>query len=371
MTLNKQISDLIDSPSSESYSQLLDAFKSISRNKVSLKIAKVKSVKLSENQQEQYVYDIGMKNTENPWFFGNNILAHNSCYFTAYPALKKEIDSGDICWEPEDYIQIYNDIAVKVSETFPDFLKDKFNVPTDKSTGIIASNREIVAKSALFIKKKRYAALMVDKEGIRYDTDGKEGKVKVVGLDLRRSDTPKFMQEFLMELLTDTLKMKGEDYVIDKIREFKIKFSEMDPWKQGTPKTVNKISHYNDMLESALKAQLEGRHVPIRVPGHVQAGINWNYLRLIHGDKHSPKISNGTKSIVCKLIESSDNQFSSIAYPTDIVHLPTWFTDLPFDVAGMEQAVVDKKISNLLSVLKWDLSRTQPQSQHFESLFGF
>ena len=34
-------------------------------------------------------------------------------------------------------------------------------------------------------------------EGFRSDVDGKPGKVKAMGLDLRRSDTPVFMQEFL------------------------------------------------------------------------------------------------------------------------------------------------------------------------------
>ena len=32
--------------------------------------------------------------------------------------------------------------------------------------------------------------------------DGKAGKVKAMGLDLRRSDTPVFMQEFLSEAIT-------------------------------------------------------------------------------------------------------------------------------------------------------------------------
>ena len=69
--------------------------------------------------------------------------------------------------------------------------------------------REIVAKSGLYITKKRYAALVVDNEGFRTDQDGKPGKVKAMGLDLRRSDTPVFMQEFLKELLEMVLTDKS------------------------------------------------------------------------------------------------------------------------------------------------------------------
>ena len=66
---------------------------------------------------------------------------------------------------------------------------------------VIAAGREIIAQSGLYITKKRYAALVIDNEGFRTDIDGKPGKVKAMGLDLRRSDTPVFMQEFLSEIL--------------------------------------------------------------------------------------------------------------------------------------------------------------------------
>ena len=43
---------------------------------------------------------------------------------------------------------------------------------------------------------------------------------------------------------------------------------------------------------------------------------------------------------------------------------------LPFDEADMEKAVVDKKVENLLGVLKWDLSQTDTTNT-FHSLFEF
>ena len=49
---------------------------------------------------------------------------------------------------------------------------------------VIAAGREIVAKSGLYITKKRYAALVVDNEGFRTDGDGKAGQSKSNGLGL-------------------------------------------------------------------------------------------------------------------------------------------------------------------------------------------
>jgi DNA polymerase elongation subunit (family B) len=59
----------------------------------------------------------------------------------------------------------------------------------------------------LFITKKRYAVLNYDKEGKRLDVDGKPGKIKAMGLDLKRSDTPEYMQNFLEEILMDVLQL--------------------------------------------------------------------------------------------------------------------------------------------------------------------
>ena len=50
-----------------------------------------------------------------------------------------------------------------------------------------------------------------DKEGNRTDTGGSQGKMKAMGLDLKRSDTPVFVQNFLSELLMMVLTNKTED----------------------------------------------------------------------------------------------------------------------------------------------------------------
>ena len=73
----------------------------------------------------------------------------------------------------------------------------------------------------MYITKKRYAALVVDNEGFRTDIDGKVGKVKAMGLDLRRSDTPVFMQEFLSELLLMVLTDKPRTDVLERITVFR------------------------------------------------------------------------------------------------------------------------------------------------------
>ena len=62
-----------------------------------------------------------------------------------------------------------------------------------------------------------------DKEGRRTDVNGKPGKIKAMGLDLKRSDTPRVIQDFLSEILEDVLTGSQRQEVVNKILKFKQK----------------------------------------------------------------------------------------------------------------------------------------------------
>jgi len=300
----------------------------------------------------------------------------DSTYFSAYPILKPEIDKGEIQWDKDTITSYYEAVCEEVNKTFPNYMNKAFHTTVDLGA-IIAAGREISAQSGLFITKKRYAALVYDNEGKREDADGKPGKVKAMGLDLKRSDTPAFMQEFLKELLMMTLTDAGEDAVIKRIIEFRKEFRSMDSWKKGTPKRVNNLTKFRGVVANydkvKNKAIRDGRSAKDikkpALPGHVRAALNWNQLCKINDDKYSLEITDGMKTIVCKL---KDNPlgFTSVGYPTDETRLPQWFQELPFDDDLMEHTIITKKLDNLLGVLKWDLDAGSAHNT-FADLFDF
>ena len=313
---------------------------------------------------DDYVYDLSIADGD-PFFFANDILVHNtdSCYFTAYPILKEQIKNGDLSWDKETCIGLYDGIADQANSSFPAFMERAFHAPR-KNGEIIKAGRELIGDRTLFITKKRYAINIFDKEGKRKDKDGKMGDIKAMGLDLKRADTPKYIQDFLMNVLCMVLQEgKSRDEVIEKIKDFKQTLSEQDSWTKGSPKGVNKLTMYGD-LEANSKT---GR---ANMPGHVRAALNYNYLRKINGDNYSMKIVDGMKVIVCKLKQNALG-FTSIAYPTDELRLPTWFCELPFDDNEMERTLVDEKIENLLGVLNWDLRSNTDTNSTFDQLFTF
>jgi hypothetical protein len=293
----------------------------------------------------------------------------DSVYFSATPALPE----GEVL-DMDSAIKLYDHVSDQVSATFPQFLKDNFNVP--KSSGeVMKAGREVVGRAGLFITKKRYAIQCLDIEG--YQPEG--GKLKAMGLDLKRSDTPEFIQDFLEEILIDCLNGVGEDEVIEKIREYKKYFRTLEPWKKGMPKRANNMTMYSARVMQQAKVPenyrlhkldaIKKESQSTMVPGHVRASINWNNLKQANSDNYSITITDGAKVIVCRM-KSNPMGYTSVAYPTDELNIPKWFKELPFDEDAMEEAVLDKKVSNVIGAMGFDLSRMH-DSETLQAFFEF
>jgi DNA polymerase elongation subunit (family B) len=283
----------------------------------------------------------------------------DSVYFSAWPIIKDDVEAGRMEWNKEICVQLYDSIAEQVNQSFPAFMEQAFHCPRELGA-IIKGGRELVASRGLYITKKRYAVLIFDKENKRLDVDGKPGKVKAMGLDLKRSDTPKVVQDFLSKILMDVLCGAQEQEILTKIVTFREEFITRPAWEKGTPKRVNKLTYYGDM---------EKKHGKFNMPGHVRAAINWNTLKRMFSDNYSQKITDGQKIIVCKLKDNPIG-YTSVAYPVDENHLPEWFLTLPFDHNAMESTIVDGKVENLLGVLNWNLSSTVGNNNSFNQMFG-
>ena len=293
----------------------------------------------------------------------------DSVYFSAVPSLP-----ADVSLDMQSAITLYDHISDTVSDTFPQFMKDSFNVPL-KIGSVIKAGREVVGKSGLFITKKRYAIKCLDIEG--YQPEG--GKLKIMGMDIKRSDTPEFVQDFLEEILDSALEGMPEKEVIQMIKDFKAEFKELEPWKKGMPKRVNNLTMYTKKYRKQTNMQTNTNIYKLEklkeetenkmIPGHVKASIVWNDLKFANSDQYSLSIMDGAKVVVCRL-KNNPMGYTSIAYPTDELKIPQWFKELPFDEEGMEQAVLDKKIQNVLGVLGWDLSRAN-DSEVMDNFFEF
>jgi DNA polymerase elongation subunit (family B) len=282
----------------------------------------------------------------------------DSCYFSAFPILSKQIQANEVEWNKDLCISLYDSIADQVNDSFPAFMERAFHCPR-KNGSVIKAGRELIGERSIFITKKRYAINIYDKEGKRKDVNGKTGQIKAMGLDLKRADTPKYVQDFLMTILERVLDGAGRDEVVRMVKDFKNYMSEQPSWTKGSPKGVNNLTTYGEKEKAQGKANM---------PGHVRAALNWNTLRKANSDNYSQKIVDGMKIVVCKL-RPNPLGYTSIAYPTDELRLPQWFMELPFDDLAMEQTLIDEKIDNLLGVLEWDIASSTDTNSTFDDFF--
>lgn len=283
----------------------------------------------------------------------------DSSYFSAAALLNDDFNSN-----PEMVLDLYQQVGDAVNESFPPFMNETFNTGLARG-GVIAAGLELVASKALFIKKKKYACLKM------WDDDNKwlagplsnsngPGKLKAMGLDLKRADTPEAMQKFLTKILMDVLQGAEEKNILAEVADFRLGFKKWLPWEKGSPKKCNKLSFYSALKDQQNKAHIwkaNSKEKKKMIPGHVDASLNWNHMLDVFNDKYSQRIVDGSRIVVCKL-KPNHLRLKTIAYPVDEPHLPQWFKDLPFDEALMEETIIDKKIVNLLAVLGWNLKAT-------------
>ena len=283
----------------------------------------------------------------------------DSAYWSCYDYFKK--NNIDFEFTHDNVVDLYDAMAEEVNASFPGKMDELFHTGYKRGS-IIQAGRELVGSSALWVAKKKYGIMIYDDEGTRVDVDNKPGKLKVMGLDIKRSDTPGFMQDFLEECLYLVLSDGGEKELQKKIQDFRAGFRDKESWLKGSPKAVNKLGYYANELKENPKA---------RLPGHVRATINWNNLVKMHNDLESDEIEDGGRIIVCQLKKNPMN-ITSIAYPMDQLNLPDWFKSLPFDDAAMENKVMEKKLNNMFEPLNWDLHLgEQGHAEALGSLFTF
>ena len=214
----------------------------------------------------------------------SNIYIDTDSVFFSVPLMDKRFPN----WrnEEQDTIAGYVDgIAGEVQDylnNFYDMLSVKvFNVPADKHRFEI--KKEFVAKSGLWVAKKRYAQWIIMNNGIPMD------RLDVKGLDVKRSSFPKAFQDIMAEVLISILRGETEQQISDKVLAFKKKMTEYEVKDVAKNSAVKELTKY--MGKKRAPFQVEKG-----TPAHVKAAIAYKDC-LKHFDcpyKYTP-MGNGDK----------------------------------------------------------------------------
>ena len=255
----------------------------------------------------------------------------------------------------EEAREVGDAIADGVNASFSKFMKRNFLI-TDEFDGIIKCGREIVSKRGIFVMKKKYMLHLVDLDG--FDVD----KLKVMGLDTKRTTIPKEISKKLETFIERLLKGENWDDIEPDIIDYKDSImSGENILDVGIPSGINKLEEYTRNLSLDKKT---------RLPGHVAAAILYNQQREIHKDNASPSITSGMK-IKRFYLRQPEGRFKAIALPTDMTfyEIPDWFWEFEIDKSLHVEKLVDQPINNVIKAIG-EKSPTK-QSMMIKSLFEF
>lgn len=253
----------------------------------------------------------------------------------------------------ENMTTLADALQKRLEDDLPEILGRKF-VTDPENIKILEPGRETVGRKALFKdKKKRYAIHVIDDEGFPAD------KLKVMGMEVRRSDTPAHIQEFLLEGLKRVVQHDATfDDLLEYVQEFRANFRNMDPWRQGSPGRVKNLAKATRAFD-AWCDKIENGKVGEKLPQmHVTVKAALSTNRLIkHFDDHRWDLIRDGDKVEVIYLKDNPFQLDCVAIKTGETYVPDWFKELPFDSARMEEKLIDKKLFNVIGdILGWDFT---------------
>lgn len=223
--------------------------------------------------------------------------------------------------DPEEVIDFSDNIGTETNTAFPQYVSDVFNIPKDR-LDIIRTDREIVSDKSLFLAKKKYAMHVINKEGITKDN------MKIMGMEIKKSDTPIIVQNFLKELVNIILEHKPIKEIIITIEKFKKFYFTQKMAEIGRPMNIKVLKKYEELHEE--QGDMKG------FPYHARASLFYNSLCKIS----DVRIYSGNK-IKIIYIKHPDSKY--IAIPVEADMLPNFLNNFDIDWDTMWNGV-EKKI---------------------------
>lgn len=165
-------------------------------------IVNVDSIEQLEDFHDEYVYDIEMEDQNQPWFFANDILVHNS----SYASIELLIKHLGLKFTNEDG-EIHDDVY-KIETELVDYLNDEIYTWGTKTFNSkdcrFVFKRESIGQVGLFLQKKRYVLHVRDDEG------AKVNKIKYTGVEVVRTTLPSSLKPYMKNVIE--IMLSSQDY---------------------------------------------------------------------------------------------------------------------------------------------------------------
>lgn len=187
--------------------------------------------------KEEYVYDLEVEDNHN--FFANDILLHNSNYYSLQKIKNKIINDNDDIQTKVDKMD--NFIQKIVDPIIEDYNKKYCEIFNLMQPDQVKAEREAISDKGVFVAKKRYFLRVYDMEGVRYE----DPYMKRMGIEIIRTSTPDFSKKYLNDSINIIL--DGDNSSLVKwLNEIKKKFTSVPIADISKRTGVSRINYKED-----------------------------------------------------------------------------------------------------------------------------
>lgn len=182
----------------------------------------------------------------------------------------------------------------------------------------IGFKQEIIAKTALFVKKKKYAYWLLNKEGVP------KNEIKVTGLEIVRSESAEAIRPRLKSIMEMIMKQVPDDEIASRMRKYTNELNKLTPEDLAANIGINNINKY---LSSG---------VPVKgTPWHVK-GVH-NYRLLLNELGLKDKYEDIHEGLKAKVIYVKKNP-----YNIDTITFHEWPREFDKVVQFDSETMIDK-----------------------------
>jgi DNA polymerase elongation subunit (family B) len=162
----------------------------------------------------------------------------DSLYLSLDPLRKKIV--GDKTLSVERTTDLIDAICSKIQEEAINPALESMALYLNCPNHTMAMKREAIASGGFWVAAKKYAIDVIDMEGVRYATP----ELKVTGLDVIKSSTPKFCRESLELALELIIRGDSDDRIVEFIQTVKDQFKDLPLIEMSRPGSINQLDKY-------------------------------------------------------------------------------------------------------------------------------
>lgn len=210
----------------------------------------IESIECIGNFDDEYVYDIEVDDDTHT-FIANDILVHNSCYFSLDPLIKK------FGIHEDKAAQFIIDIQKYGLEPYLDRCYDEYARRFNCHENLQVFEMEKIARTCIMQRKKKYIMDIAWKEPNIFFEPLHEILYK--GIEVVKGSTPKFIRYVIKDFIEMILKQYSNgvnekltyESIINKVKEYKSNYILQDPNDICLTVKVNNYEEYilNDKTE--------------------------------------------------------------------------------------------------------------------------